>query len=231
MPRQKRFDELDARIERELAEKVVRHGREKIGVGRSRDVQSVGGEQYSDVFTVERGNDSRRIAAFERDGLDLGGLRRRVAVGLEQLLAFEQRFEIKPSKRVAHGGGEGKTQKTLVERVFDRHVPVYLGELVRQVRRVLARAQFFALTARYTVDVSINAVERAVLRDERGGGLFADAGHARDIVGGIARKRLVIDHAVGGHAEYLRNVVGRDLDYLGYALFCKQSVRVAVDEL
>jgi len=53
-------------------------------------------------------------------------------------------------------------------------------------------------------------VEVAVLVDQLGGGLHADAGHARHVVGGIARQRLHLDDLVRADAKTLDHFVMAD---------------------
>ena len=54
--------------------------------------------------------------------------------------------------------------------------------------------------------------EVAIFADQLRGGLDADAGHARHVVGGIADQRLHVDHLLRRHAELLDHL--RDADPL-----------------
>ena len=82
------------------------------------------------------------------------------------------------------------------------------------------------------VDVLVQGVERAPRRDQLRGGLLADPGDARDVVGRIALERLVVEHLVGPQAPPLldlREVVGdrvRDA-----ATQRDHELRVLADEL
>ncbi len=60
-----------------------------------------------------------------------------------------------------------------------------------------ARAASRSLLGRHLVEMLEEAVEVAELADELGGGLLADAGHARDVVGRVALEGLEVDDLVG----------------------------------
>ena len=53
-------------------------------------------------------------------------------------------------------------------------------------------------------------LEVAIFDDQLRGGLDADAGHTRHVVGGIAGQRLHLDHFLGRHAEFLDHLGDAD---------------------
>ena len=66
------------------------------------------------------------------------------------------------------------------------------------------RQQAFAIALVLDLLCVLNqVVERAVLRDQLARTLVADAGHAFDVIDGVAHQRHDIDHLVGGDAELL----------------------------
>ena len=65
-------------------------------------------------------------------------------------------------------------------------------DLLAMVAQLVAQ-----LLGRHVVEPSEQRVEVAEFADQLGGGLLADTGNARDVVGRVALEGLVIDHLVG----------------------------------
>ncbi len=94
--------------------------------------------------------------------------------------------------------------------MFEIEVHFQIGadarQVVTHVGGFLAGFEF-ALPAFFDlVEVLINAVERAEFFEQADGGLFADALHAGDVVGGVADDGFVIDHLVGAYAEFADDI-------------------------
>ena len=89
------------------------------------------------------------------------------------------------------------------------HQPARQPDLVGEVDQGLA-----ALVLLHLAGAGQQGVEVAILVDQQGGGLDADAGGAGHIVGAVAAQGLDVDHLVGRDAELLEHLLGADLDVL-----------------
>ena len=101
---------------------------------------------------------------------------------LTQFQFLEQRVGVRP-----RGLAEIRFRRKV-----DGHVGLDSRQPVGMPRAFFPRRQFLD-DARFRVDVGQSAVQflnRPVLLNQRGGGLFAHARDARDIVGGVAHERL-----------------------------------------
>ncbi len=99
----------------------------------------------------------------------------------------------------------------MLDRHLDRHVVLERDEIAGETGLQGELGQ--TLAALGLLDLAGTGeqrVEVAVLVDELGGGLDADARHARHVVGGVAGQRLHVDDLVGRHAEFLAHLVGPD---------------------
>ena len=97
---------------------------------------------------------------------------------------------------------------------LDRQVADDPRELATHADLVDVLAQLVGELGRgHLVEPAEQRLEVAELADELGGGLLADSGHTRDVVGGVALERLVVDHLVGPEAEPL--VDSRDVVHDG----------------
>ncbi len=126
--------------------------------------------------------------------------------GLERGQFGQQGFELQPPEERFHllrvelrGAGGFQIQLT--------------GKSVRmrassRLSRAISRpcSSFLARFFGQFVQVGIQVIQRGVFLVERLGGLFADAFHARDVIGRIADERLVIHHQARRHAEFRNHV-------------------------
>ena len=80
-------------------------------------------------------------------------------------------------------------------------------------------------------EVLIDALDAAVVGDEPGRRLLADAGHAGDVVRRVALQRLVVDHLVGPQAESLHDLFGVVDDRVLETLAGGHEVDVRCDQL
>jgi hypothetical protein len=102
-------------------------------------------------------------------------------------------------------------------------------ELLGEARHVGPGPEvFLALCAGDLVGVGEHGLEAAELLDERGRRFFADAGHAGDVVGGVAGQAQHVGHELGGDAEALDDLVGAEH---GVVLVHVQGADVLVHEL
>ena len=117
----------------------------------------------------------------------------------------------------------------------ERHAAVDGGKPVAVPRGLFAvlqlgtRALFDALV----VDVRVHALERAEVVQQLHGGLFTDAGHARDVIRGIAHERLEVNQANRVEAVFLAEsggVVGL-ISGLSHACGDQHNCRAAADQL
>ena len=97
-----------------------------------------------------------------------------------------------------------------------------------------------SFSRRHLVDSVVEGVEATELADEPGGGLLADSGNARDVVGRVALQRLEVDHLVRPQVVALPDLVdvvdhrvldalprGHQADARGHDL---EHVQVACDD-
>ena len=117
----------------------------------------------------------------------------------------------------------------------ERHIAVDGGKPEAVLRGLLAVLQLGAgaLFDALVVDVRVHALERAEVVQQLHGGLFTDAGHARDIVRRIAHERLEVNQANRVEAVFLAEgggVVGL-VGGLSHAGGDQHNGRAAADQL
>ena len=81
------------------------------------------------------------------------------------------------------------------------------------------------------VDVRVDALERAEAHEQVGGGLVADAGHARDVVGRVALEPDEVGHEPRRDAVAGLDALGRVDVHVGHAARREQHADVLGDEL
>ena len=120
----------------------------------------------------------------------------------------------------------------VVEVEVDRGVGAYGGDLAREQRVVHMGAEVLAHLALDLVGVRDDLVERAVLHDEGGRLLGADAGNAGDVVGGVALETVEVGHELGPDAviEVVHALGGHDRD-VGDALLGRDDLHVVGGQL
>ena len=99
-----------------------------------------------------------------------------------------------------------------IERPLHRHVPVQLDQPPRQPRLIRELDQ--PLAPHLLLDerrLREQRFEIAIFADQLGGGLDADARHARHIVDAVARQRLHLHDLVRRHPEFLKHLRLADL--------------------
>ena len=116
-----------------------------------------------------------------------------------------------------------------------RHIAVDGGQPVAVLRGLLAVLQLGAgaLFDALVVDVRVHTLERAEVVQQLHGGLFADAGHARNVVRRIAHERLEVNQANWVEAVFLAEsggVVGL-IGGLSHAGGDQHNGRAAADQL
>ena len=107
--------------------------------------------------------------------------------------------------------GVGLMHREFVRLFLERHLRFQGHQLERDagILRILDQG----LAALVLLDLAGALQQRfdiAILVDQFGGGLDADAAHARHIVGGIAGQGLDLHHLVGRDAEFLQHFGGGD---------------------
>ena len=117
----------------------------------------------------------------------------------------------------------------------ERHIAVDGGQPEAVLRGLFAVLQLGARTLfdALVLDMLVHAVERAEVVQQLHGGLFADAGHARDVVRRIAHERLEVDEMDGVEAVFLAEsggVVGL-IGGLSHAGGHEHDGRAAADKL
>ena len=117
----------------------------------------------------------------------------------------------------------------------ERHAAVDGRQPEAVLRGLLAVLQLGARTLfdALVVDVRVHALERAEVVQQLHGGLFTDAGHARDVVRGIAHERLEVNQANRVEAVFLAEsggVVGL-IGGLAHAGGHEHDGRAAADQL
>ena len=114
-------------------------------------------------------------------------------------------------RKPSSASASGSRTPSMLDGHLDRHVVLERDEIAGETGLHGELGQ--ALAALGLLDLAgagEQRVEVAVLVDELGGGLDADARHARHVVGGVAGQRLHVDDLVGRHAEFLAHLVGPD---------------------
>ena len=143
-----------------------------------------------------RGDGRRRLA-------QLAGEARQKA--LEALLLQPRQQHVGIGLLLVEGLGLGRR----------RHVVPERDQLARDARQLGILLQRLAPLGLLDLAGAVQQrLEVAVLVDELGRGLHADAGHARHVVGRIAGQRLDVDDLVGRDAELLHHRLGPELGLL-----------------
>ena len=125
--------------------------------------------------------------------------------------ALGQRRELHLAQEAQQRLGFGIAHAELLHRHLTRHVVLERDQIEREPRLHGELGQ--PLAALGLLDLAGARQQRfqiAVLVDQLGRGLDADARHARHVVGGVAGQRLHVDDLVGRHAELLAHLVGSD---------------------
>ena len=132
---------------------------------------------------------------LHRRGLEGGrrglgaALAQAVGKALELELLIEREKRLKVGVAAAHG----------LKVELERHMAVDGGELIAQKGRLAALGELLLRAGldRQGVEVGVDVLEGAPVLQEGFRRLLADAGHAGDVVGGVALERLEVDHAPG----------------------------------
>jgi hypothetical protein len=185
----------------------VEHRRGRLlGVG----VRAGAQRRHRDQLALQRPQLADRDAArYDRHDLP-GTLLGRRLVGAERLLEpLERRAQLELPEHLPQARAVGPARDALVEVHADLDLALGCSELLRDPRVLGVLAQvLLALRARDRVDVRQHPFEVAVLLEQLGGGLLADAGDARDVVGGVAleadevgderrRDAVAVEHRLG----------------------------------
>ena len=126
--------------------------------------------------------------------------------------APRQRVELHHAQEAEQRRRLGIAHAERVGRDHVRHVVLEAHQLARHARLVGELDQLLAALGLLDLGgARQQRVEVAVLVDQLGRRLDADARHARHVVGRIAGQRLHVDDLVGRHAELLDHLVAADL--------------------
>ena len=77
-----------------------------------------------------------------------------------------------------------------------------LCEIITHVGRVFALFQFILPAVFNFIDIPVNVIECSKFFKQSDGGLFAHAGHARDVIRFIADDGFVIHDLVRAHTQF-----------------------------
>ncbi len=144
---------------------------------------------------AERGG----VAALRAHGVLLALDRRARDGGLELVDAAQQRAELEAPEELAHRRAVGRVGERPAEVDIEREVALDRRQELRALGVLAVLDQrLAALLAGHGVDVREDALERAEAHEQVGGRLVADAGHARDVVGGVALEPDEVGHERGG---------------------------------
>ena len=198
------------------------HFVERGGFGVHRDDAPVADRLHPCVQGIHRGDG---VVGVEGEGEGRGfGLVGVVDFGS---LAFGQGGGGGDLQAVGHAAGEGaefhpveevhdrvgfrRADFEVVEGHVQRRVGLELDELARDADLVGVFDEGFAAFGLFDfVGAGEERFEIAILLDQQGGGLDADAGGAGDVVDAVSGEGLDIDHAVGADAEFLEHFIGAD---------------------
>ncbi len=86
-----------------------------------------------------------------------------------------------------------------------------LREVAAKIRHIFVSFQFCLPAIFNLIYVFINGIERAEFFEQRDGSLFADSGHAGDVIRFIADDGFVIHHLIRSNAELADDVFIRDV--------------------
>ncbi len=169
----------------------------ELAAGRSR-----GRAASSPALGTTRDACRRHVAALGDVAQALGPLLGRFAGDRRKPL--DERAELVLAEQPDHGVAVVVAEPRGLEIDLDRQVAHDRREVLAHADLVDVLAQLLAqLLGRHLVEPGEQRVQVAELADELGGGLLPHPGHTRDVVGGIALERLVVDHLVGSEAEPL----------------------------
>ena len=171
-----------------------------------------------------------RAAVLDRDADPPRGSRRaaprargRLALELRPLLRRQRRVELvdpvqqpaelEAAEDLLHRRAVGRARDERRRVDVEREVAAHRRELLRRARLVGVLAHRLPARGRELVGVRDHLLERAVLRDQLAGGLVADPGDARDVVGRVALEPDEVRHLVGPDAVAELDALGRvDVD-------------------
>ena len=176
------------------------------------------GRAFADLLPGRRGTGETTaqrmvVVGFARRGLGgRSGLPAFRQLGAQAFgHAPEQRGEFELAHEARQRLGVRLAHQRLGERHLDRHVGIEDHQRPRQPRLIGESDQAFApLRLGDLRGAGKQRVEVAIFVDQQRRGLDPDAGHAWNVVGGVADQRLDLDDLRGRHAEALHHLVLAD---------------------
>ena len=151
---------------------------------------------------------------------------------LELVDAPQQTAELEAPEELAHRRAVGRVGERLGEVDVEREVALDRRQQLRALRVLAVLDQrLAALVAGHGVDVRVDALERAEAHEQVGRGLVADAGHAGDVVGGVALEADEVGHEPRRNAVAGLDALGRVDVHVGHAARREQDADVVRDEL
>ena len=225
------FERGESAVEGHALVKEVIGDRDRVGT-------AVAGKKHPLARHVERGS-SLRLGddlAQPRLVFDLFGVgkgqphscRRRTVVVFERIGEFS---EIVIEKFLFERDREHRLEVRLEHSGIDRTVGVDRREFVREIGKVLVLFQLFAQLALDLVQVGVHPVQSAVAVQQALRRLFADSGHAGDVVGRVAHQRFEVDDLRRREPVILFELCLVHQCDLGDALDREHDLCAAVDQL
>ena len=128
---------------------------------------------------------------------------------VEDVDAPEQVAELEAPEHLTQLRAVGRQQHELGRIAVELEIAAHRRELLRLPRLVGVLGDVLASRGRELVGVLDHFLERAVLGDQLAGGLVADAGNARNVVGRVALQPDEVRNLVGADAVARLDAVGR----------------------
>ena len=225
------FERGERSVEGHALVKEVVGDRDRIG-------GAVAGEKHSLARHVERRPSLRRSGDLAQPRLvfDLfcvgqsqpHACRRRAVIVLERI---GELGEVVIEKFLFESDREHRLEVRLEHSGIDRTVGVDRREFVREIGKVLVLFQLFAQLALDLVQVGVHPVQSAVAVQQALRRLFADSGHAGDVVGRVAHQRFEVDDLRRREPVILFELCLVHQRDLGDALDREHDLCAAVDQL
>jgi len=173
----------------------------RVEVDEQRHLDRCGDRAGQSERQLAAAGDLCRLRGLDRE--QRGRRRGRGGVAIGGRKARDEAAELEVAEELDHRRSVVRAAAGALDVERHRHVRDDARHLTAVEDLLVARLERRAQLRRERREIRVDALDGPVVGDELRGGLLADPGHTRDVVGRVALERLVVDHLIGPEAKAL----------------------------